>query len=183
MLSAVVLSVRADDPPATRSGPSTTQDAPPTTAPADGPAEPIAGRTEGGQSINLRREGEGAGLWKLLAYTLILLVLAGVAVFVLKRYLPKLGVNLGTGKNINVLETVHLGPKKTVHLLKVGSRTYLVAGTGEQVSILADVSDAVSDETGAGKAGPEAADGKETDFRTALERQGATDERGEGGGS
>jgi flagellar biogenesis protein FliO len=52
-----------------------------------------------------------------------------------------------TGKNVRVLETVHLGSRKTVHLLRVGSRKYLVGSSRERISLLADVTEAAADET------------------------------------
>ncbi len=134
--------------------------------------QPVAGRREAPPPLILKKEASSGTLWQLLAYTLILLVLAGAAIFLVRRFLPKIGV--ATGKNVRVLETVHLGPRKTVHLLRVGSRTYLVGGAREEISMLADVTEAVGggEQTGealaAEAAGP--ADTRRA-FSTELDKQ------------
>jgi len=130
---------RAEEP-ATQAttGPAATR-----TAPTPPDSERVAGRKDDGP-LTLRTERSGGGIWLILAYALTLLLLAGVAVFVAKRFLPRLFPKLGLpgGKNVSVVETVHLGPRKTVHVLRVGRRKYLVGGTREQLSMLADVTDA-----------------------------------------
>jgi flagellar biogenesis protein FliO len=58
----------------------------------------------------------------------------------------KLGTKLGIarGKDISIIETVHLGSRKTLHLLEVGGRMKLLIGsTNENISLLADVTKAV----------------------------------------
>jgi len=45
-----------------------------------------------------------------------------------------------------VLETVYLGPRKSLYMVRVGERTLLVSGTRERLGLLADVTDAVPPE-------------------------------------
>ena len=99
-------------------------------------------------------------LWQMLAYVLVILALGGAIIFVVKRVLPKL--RAVRGKSISVVETIHLGPRQSVHLLQVGRQKLLVAGTREQISMLAEVTEAFPEGTDE-PAGP--ASGKEAATR------------------
>ncbi|NQT03593.1 MAG: flagellar biosynthetic protein FliO, partial [Planctomycetes bacterium] len=44
-----------------------------------------------------------------------------------------------SGKEIRIAETVHLGPRKAVHLLEVGGRRFLIGSTNENITRLADL--------------------------------------------
>ncbi len=73
---------------------------------------------------------------------LSILAVAGLGigvVYVSKKLLPKIS-NL-PGKQIRVIETHHLGPRKSIHLIAVGSRRLLISSTSETITILADVTD------------------------------------------
>lgn len=72
-----------------------------------------------------------------LAAVLVILVLGAAAVFVVKRLLPRFGIS--QGRRISVLETVYLGPRKSLYMVQVGDRTLLVTGTRERLGLLADV--------------------------------------------
>ncbi len=80
-------------------------------------------------------------LWQILASVLVILVLGPVALFFAKRILPRMRIS--PGKKVSVLETTHIGPRKTLHILQVGSRKLLVTNTREGISLLADVTDAL----------------------------------------
>jgi flagellar biogenesis protein FliO len=73
----------------------------------------------------------------LLSSAFIVLVLGAVCYAVMKKVVPR--IQSRGGRNIHILETAHLGPQKTVHLLKVGEATYLVASTRDRVSLLAEI--------------------------------------------
>jgi flagellar biogenesis protein FliO len=70
----------------------------------------------------------------------VILVLGGVGIFVVRRLLPRMG--LAQGRRISVQETVYLGSHKSLHLVGVGDRTLLLAGTRERLSLLADLTGA-----------------------------------------
>jgi flagellar biogenesis protein FliO len=74
----------------------------------------------------------------ILAVGLIIAMGVG-AIYFSRKLLPKIA-NL-PGKKIQVIETVHLGPRKAVHLLRVGSRHILIGSTAESISKLADIND------------------------------------------
>ncbi|MGB2865507.1 MAG: flagellar biosynthetic protein FliO [Sedimentisphaerales bacterium] len=68
---------------------------------------------------------------------LFVLALFIAAIYVSKKLLPKI-TNL-PGKEIRIVETVHLGPRKAVHLLEIGNRRFLIGSTNENVTKLADM--------------------------------------------
>jgi flagellar biogenesis protein FliO len=71
------------------------------------------------------------------------IILGGCAFYFSKKFAGKLAI--GKGKDICIMETIHLGSHKTLHLLEVGGRQKLLIGsTNENVNILADVTEAVS---------------------------------------
>ncbi len=78
----------------------------------------------------------------MLAVGLIIAMGVGVIYFS-RKLLPKIA-NL-PGKKIQVIETVHLGPRKAVHLLRVGSRHILIGSTAESICKLADINDGLSE--------------------------------------
>lgn len=80
-------------------------------------------------------------LWQMLAYVLVILVLGGLTLFVIRRVMPRLGIS--TGKSITVLETAYLGPRKTLHLVKVGRRQYLIAASHDRLGEPLDVTEAL----------------------------------------
>jgi len=104
----------------------------------DGPPnETVA--TEKGDGDRLTSGGDDPSslLGHTLAAIVVILILGGAALFVIKRLLPKLGVT--QGRRIHLVETVYVGPRKTLHVVQVGDRTLLLSGTREQLRLVADV--------------------------------------------
>lgn len=66
-----------------------------------------------------------------------------VAIYVSKRLLPKI-TNL-PGKEIRIIETIHLGPRKALHLLEIENRRFLIGSTNENITKLADLSGNIMD--------------------------------------
>ena len=83
--------------------------------------------------------GSGELFARAMLAVLFVIVLGAAAVYVSKKLLPKL-TSL-PGKEIRVIETVHLGPRKAVHVLEIGSRRLLIGSTNENVTTLADITD------------------------------------------
>jgi len=101
--------------------------------------------------FNYRKPGEATDLLgHSLAAVLVILVLGAAAIVVVKRLLPRLGIS--QGRRVSVLETVYLGPRKSLYVVQVGERTLLVSGTREQLSLLADVTGSLPPEEGNGPA-------------------------------
>jgi flagellar biosynthetic protein FliO len=85
------------------------------------------------------------GEFSIRAILAVLFVLALfiAAIYVSKKLLPKIS-NL-PGKEIRIIETVHLGPRKMVHLLEIDNRRFLIGSTNENITKLADLSGNVMD--------------------------------------
>ena len=76
---------------------------------------------------------------KMTLAILMVIVLGASAIYLSRKILP--GISGMTGKNIKIVETVHLGPRKSVHLLKIGNQQILVGSTNENITKLADIPD------------------------------------------
>lgn len=85
------------------------------------------------------REGadSGSSMAQLLAAAMVVVVLGAAAVFVFRRWGPKIASR--TGRQIIVADTAHLAPGKTLHVIQAHGRRLLVAATKERVSLLSDL--------------------------------------------
>ncbi len=90
-------------------------------------------------------DGIGEVYFKMILMVLLVVVLGAAAIYLSKKLLP--GLTHMSGKQIRIIETVHLGPRKAVHLLKIGDKQILIGSTNENITKLADVMD---DSPGAG---------------------------------
>jgi flagellar biosynthetic protein FliO len=81
--------------------------------------------------------------FKMMLSVLFVVALGAAAIYVSKKFLPKI-TNL-PGKEIRVVETVHLGPRKAVHLLEIGNQRLLIGSTNENITRLADLTTAFTD--------------------------------------
>ncbi len=88
-----------------------------------------------------KRFDSGSLVAQSLAAVLVILVLGAAAIFVVKRVLPRIGI--AQGRRINVLETVYLGSRRSLHMVQVGDRTLLVGDTRERLGLLADLTGSV----------------------------------------
>ena len=77
--------------------------------------------------------------YKMLLSILVVAGLGAAVVYVSKKLLPKMS-NL-PGKQIRVIESHHLGPRKSIHLIAAGSRRLLIGSTNETITMLADITD------------------------------------------
>jgi len=123
------------------------------TQPATGPAGASKlGRPDSGSGGDWGKFARNAGklgnsdtggtLWQMLGMLVVIGVLGLAGLWFVRRVMPK--ISTGRGRNISVLETACLGPHKSVHLLRVGGKEFLVASTRERISMLADVTGASS---------------------------------------
>jgi len=95
----------------------------------------------------LKNTNNGAGtrelFFKFMVSVLFLVALGAGGIYVSKRFLPKIS-NL-SGKEIRITETVHLGPRKAVHLLEIGERRFLIGSTNENITRLADLTSVLTE--------------------------------------
>ncbi len=76
---------------------------------------------------------------KMTLAVLLVIVLGAAAIYMSKKVLPRI-TNL-PGKEIRILETAYLGPRKAVHLVKIGNQRLLIGSTNESITTLADLTD------------------------------------------
>lgn len=76
---------------------------------------------------------------KMMVSVLILVGLGIATIYASKRLLPK--ITNAPGREIHVIETVHLGPRKSLHLLKIANQRILIGSTNETITKLADLND------------------------------------------
>lgn len=77
--------------------------------------------------------------FKMMLAVLFVIALGVAAIYVSKKFLPKIS-NL-PGKKIRVVETLHLGSRKAMHLVKIGDQQFLIGSTTESITKLADITD------------------------------------------
>ena len=85
----------------------------------------------------------GGTLQTMIVYSMIILVLGVGAVLVVKKLLPR--IQRSAGKNLSIIETAYISPRSSVHLLRVGTKKYLISRSGEGISLLAEVTQALED--------------------------------------
>ena len=84
--------------------------------------------------------GGGSGLeqlFKVVTGLMVVLALALLLAYGGKRWLPALSQS--TGKEIQVVETIGLGPRKALHLVRVGSQQLLIGSTADRIVALTDI--------------------------------------------
>lgn len=129
----------------------------PASSPASAPASAASQAATSEPVIlmpNLAGKGSASGgddqgklLWEMASRLIIVLALAVAAILVVKKLLPRLGrAPASSKKRVRIIETTYLGPKKVLHVVEVGSKRYLLAGCGDQVRFMTDVSEAFRDE-------------------------------------
>jgi flagellar biogenesis protein FliO len=90
-----------------------------------------------GPSLSL---GNGELFFKMMLSVGLVLGLGGAALYLSRRVLPR--VTQRGGKEIHILETACLGPRKALHLVEVGGQRLLIASTSDHVTMLAPLNDA-----------------------------------------
>ena len=77
---------------------------------------------------------------KMMLSVGLVVLLAGAALYLSKKVLPK--VTRASGKEIRIMETAYLGPRKALHLVEIGNQKLLIGSTNESIATLAHVGDA-----------------------------------------
>jgi flagellar biogenesis protein FliO len=81
--------------------------------------------------------------YKMTVSVIFVIALGAMAVYTTKKFLPKI-TNL-PGKEIRLLETTYIGPRKAVHLLQIGNQRLLIGSTNDSITMLAHLSDNLTD--------------------------------------
>lgn len=77
--------------------------------------------------------------YKIMLSVVFVIILGAAVVFMTKKFFPNIAKL--QGKEIQVIETVHLGPRKSVHLIEIGKRRLLIGSTNENIRKLADLTE------------------------------------------
>jgi len=114
----------------------------------DSNAAPAATSETQGSFLNDPNLGQSPGLGldngklflRMMGSLVLVIALAGAALYLSKKVLPK--VTRAAGKEIRVMETAYLGPRKALHLVEIGNQRLLIGSTNERIATLAHVGDA-----------------------------------------
>jgi hypothetical protein len=117
--------------------------APAKPAPAETPDKlGVAGKPDPAPfNLGTKEYDGGKLLWESLAAVIVVLALGGAGLFLVRRVVPRIGA--ARGKQIALVETLHLSPQRSVHLVQVGGRSLLVGASRDGLRLLADVTGAV----------------------------------------
>lgn len=74
---------------------------------------------------------------KMMVSVFIVVCLGAGAIYASKKVMGKF--TKLSGKKVKVIETTYLGPRKAVHLLRIGDRHLLIGSTNENITKLADL--------------------------------------------
>ena len=87
--------------------------------------------------------GAGDLFFRMMLMVLLVVILGAAAIYLSRKLLPRF--TQLSGKRVRVVETVHLGPRKTLHLLRIGNQQLLIGSTNENITRLADVTAVLSE--------------------------------------
>ncbi len=102
----------------------------------DGPGFFVA---ESNLAVGRRDVGASELFYRTMFAVMLVIVLGAAAMYVSKRCLPRLARL--SGKQIQVVETIYLGQRKSLHLVSVEGRRFLLGSTAERITKLASLGD------------------------------------------
>jgi flagellar biosynthetic protein FliO len=77
--------------------------------------------------------------FKTMLAVLLVAGLGAAAIYASRKLLPR--ISNVAGREIRIVETAHLGPRKAVHLVKIGNQRLLIGSTSERITMLAHLTD------------------------------------------
>jgi flagellar biogenesis protein FliO len=83
--------------------------------------------------------GNGELFLRMMLSVGLVIALGAVALYLSRKVLPR--VARASGKEIHVLETAYLGPRKALHLVEVSNQRLLIASANDSVTILSLVNE------------------------------------------
>ena len=86
-------------------------------------------------------ESAYGSIFKMIAALVLVIACIYGALYLLGRLMGKRGGKAAAGRNLEVLESTYVGPKKSVSLLRVGDRSVLVGVTDTGISMLTELSE------------------------------------------
>jgi flagellar biogenesis protein FliO len=120
----------------TENGGQKTEDAARSTDPIRHPSFLSDPNLPSSQGISL---GNGELFLRMMLSVGLVIGLGAVALYLSRKVLPRAAH--APGKEIHILETAYLGPRKALHLVEVGNQRLLIASTNDSVTMLAPVTE------------------------------------------
>jgi len=87
----------------------------------------------------------GSGIYFRMLFAIFIVAGMGVAVYWIGKRLCYNAAGSKKGR-IEILETAYLAARKTLHIIRVGNKTFLIGSTNDSVSSIAEVSDSFSED-------------------------------------
>ena len=84
-------------------------------------------------------------VYKFIVSVILVIAFGGVAIYLSRRLGSKPGLK---GKRIKVIESIYLGTRKNLHLVRIGNKEILIGSTNENICKLTDVTDALDEISG-----------------------------------
>ncbi len=93
--------------------------------------------------INSGLTGSNQDLFfKMMLSVLLVIALGAAAIYASKKLLPKIAHDWIGGKQIRIVETQYLGPKKAIHLIEIDNQRLLIGSTSQGITLLAELGEA-----------------------------------------
>ena len=86
---------------------------------------------------NDKKKDEPNYIGRLLYSVLLILILGSIGIYLSKKFGP--GLKTLRGQNMTIKESLHIGSGRSVHLLDVAGKTFLIGSTAENINLLGDV--------------------------------------------
>lgn len=96
----------------------------------------LLGDSEMAEPSNLAL-GNGELFFKMMLSVVLVGVLGVAALYISRRVLPR--VTHASGKEIRILETAYLGPRKAIHLVEVSHQKLLIGSTNDSIAMLTHI--------------------------------------------
>ena len=82
---------------------------------------------------------------RMITATILVVVMGAIAIFLSKKVLPK--ITAPQGRQIRLIETIHLGSRKSLHLIQVADQKILVGSSSEHITKIADINSPTFEQT------------------------------------
>jgi flagellar biogenesis protein FliO len=87
-----------------------------------------------------------AGIYFRLLFAVFLVAVMGFGVYWMSRHFACKMRGSKAGR-IEILETAYLAARKTLHIVKIGNRTFLIGSTNDSIRSLAELGDELPEES------------------------------------
>lgn len=81
-------------------------------------------------------------LWRQFFVLLVVVAAMGAAGWYLSRRLMA-STTLSKSRCLRIIDTIRLSPRKSIHIVAVGKRAFLIGAGQDQIQLLADISDSI----------------------------------------